>query len=220
MASTDSFWDPAHVVEREFVILVSDIRESSVVLSRSHPANAALFFERFAALSQKAITAVGFDADDFRINRFTGDGFLIFFKNQSPDLEYVNRVVNGAVLAAARMNQDFNELCQSTALSDNTNCGFQTLSLGMGIHLGRVFYGRIAGTFTPDPTGIIRNVVFACRLADSAKKQQILLSVEAYHLLPADSPATMNTRAFKGFGRQSFFEIEPYKYMVSPVAAS
>jgi class 3 adenylate cyclase len=188
------YWTPAQVEYRDFVIVVSDIRRSTEVLSRCHPAVVGTFFQGFARISEEALQQVNFRPGDFRINRFTGDGFLIFIRDVAVSARRTtNPAVERAVRGASRMFGLFQQLCVQIDQEDPV-ANFSSLHVGIGIHLGRVPYGPVAGVrYTPGHTGVKQHVILACRLADVAQSDEILLSRDARHSLDPKYPALHRT---------------------------
>jgi len=113
-------------------------------------------------------TCMGGRIAEFRgtLERFTGDGFMVFFNDPLEQPDHVER----AVRMASAMREDVDELRKGWARK-----GYP-IDVGMGIHTGYATVGFIGYEGRRD-YGVIGNVTnLAARLSDKAEPGEILIS--------------------------------------------
>jgi adenylate cyclase len=147
------------------------------------------------------------------LERFAGDGMMVFFNDPVPCPDPVWR----AVRMAAAMQRRMVDLARGWR-----ERGHQ-LSLGVGIAVGAATCGRIGfeGRFDYAAIGPVTNL--AARLCDRAQPGQILISERAYaevaELVAADPVGEL---ALKGFGRPvpafNVVEVKGLDAAAAPVA--
>ena len=135
------------------------------------------------------------------LERFAGDGFMVFFNDPVEQPDHVER----AVRMALAMHQDI------AALRPRWAQRRYRIDAGMGIHTGYATCGFIGYEGRRD-YGVIGNVTnLAARLSDAAKGGEILVSAavhgELRHLLPFEPVGELELQGFHA--PQSTFRIVP-----------
>ena len=124
------------------------------------------------------------------LERFTGDGFMVFFNDPLEQPDHVER--------ALRMALEMRETL--TTLREGWRLHGYAIDLGIGVHTGYATCGFIGYEGRRD-YGVIGNVTnLAARLSDAAKGGEILISARVRAELP-DSIATepVGELVLKGF---------------------
>jgi class 3 adenylate cyclase len=192
-------WQEARAKDYYLTTLVTDIRGSSRGFNHAPIWRVNNFLHAFASLTDSALRNVC-PTEDYSINNFFGDGFLVFFSE--PDPHAGDKVGPGrAVAAAVEMRMAFRSLirCGDQAL---TGPEFQDMALVAGGGYGQVLYGLVTGTVLPYPlfTGITTEVTLAFRLAELADPEQIIVSENLFRNLGPPSiptrPLTVRPRGF------------------------
>lgn len=185
-------WEPRELEDHDrFTILVTDIRSSSKVLSSCHAAVVEEFLERFGQITKQALAEQVPTEDEYRINRFVGDGFFILLREPNERARW-KEGPSRAVRAAIGMIERFRVLCGEPRWVD-LKTPIPSLRLRAGINYGRVFYGPVAkdviGNHSASITGVVKEVVRAFRMADTAEAESVLVASKAYDELRADLKA-------------------------------
>jgi len=133
------------------------------------------------------------------LERFTGDGFMVFFNDPLEQADHVERAVRMAVAMRATVAR----------LREGWLRKGYSIDLGIGIHTGYATCGFIGYEGRRD-YGVIGNVTnVAARLSDTAQGGEILISAR----VRAELPAALETEpagelALKGFSEpQSAFRV-------------
>jgi adenylate cyclase len=126
------------------------------------------------------------------LERFTGDGMMIFFNDPIPCSDAVERAIHMAVLMRTRVGE----------LKAQWRRRGHQLDFGVGISQGYATLGKIGfeGRFDYAAIGTVTNL--AARLCDEADGEQILVSQRVYSVVEALVEAeTVGELSLKGFSR-------------------
>ena len=126
------------------------------------------------------------------LERFTGDGLMVFFNDPIPCDDAPQRAVRMAVAMRARVAQ----------LQEDWRRRGHDLGFGVGIAQGHATLGRIGfeGRYDYGVLGAVANL--AARLSDRAEGGQILLSQRVYAALEGRvEAAPVDDLSLKGFAR-------------------
>jgi adenylate cyclase len=126
------------------------------------------------------------------LERFAGDGMMIFFNDPLPCLDHAERAVHMAVAMRVRVAD----------LKTGWHKRGHRLAFGVGIAQGYATLGKIGfeGRFDYAAIGTVTNL--ASRLCDEAKEDQILISQRVYSAVEALVEAEMvGELSLKGFSR-------------------
>ncbi|MET0686800.1 MAG: response regulator [Solirubrobacteraceae bacterium] len=124
------------------------------------------------------------------LERFTGDGLMVFFNDPIPCDDAPQRAVRMAVAMRARVAQ----------LQEDWHRRGHDLGFGVGIAQGHATLGRIGFEGRSDYAAIGSVTNAAARLCDEAEPGQILISQRVYaaaeELITADALGDLNLRGF------------------------
>jgi class 3 adenylate cyclase/CheY-like chemotaxis protein len=124
------------------------------------------------------------------LERFTGDGLMVFFNDPIPCDDAPQRAVRMAVAMRARVAQ----------LQEDWRRRGHDLGFGVGIAQGHATLGRIGFEGRSDYAAIGSVTNAAARLCDEAEPGQILISQRVYaaaeDLITADALGDLNLRGF------------------------
>jgi adenylate cyclase len=126
------------------------------------------------------------------LERFTGDGMMIFFNDPIPCSDAVERAIHMAVSMRTRVGE----------LKAQWRRRGHQLDFGVGISQGYATLGKIGfeGRFDYAAIGTVTNL--AARLCDEADGEQILVSQRVYSVVEALVEAeTVGELSLKGFSR-------------------
>lgn len=212
------YWEPDRLKDYGLTVLVTDIRKSTKTLRRANLTKIIMFMRAFGGMT---FDALQFPKNEYQINNFIGDGFLIFFREINPfALEQDKIGPERAVTTALRMREEFRALCKRPEITEK---GFKNMKLSAGIAFGSVIYGPLIGPIpqpdstadsdasfiqSPRYTGITHDVTLAFRLSKEDGSGQILISEEAHQRLP---PGCFRTQALrrdlKGLGTVTCYKV-------------
>lgn len=141
---------------------MTDIRCSSPILTTWPPDTVRRFIFEFSALTYQILSDI-VPAEEYHVNNFLGDGFLIFLSERD-ERDLVRRGPERAVRAARRMRREFDQLCESP-LYTHAAPRLPPMRLLSGIAHGEVIYGPFAASAAavPRSTGMTSNVVLCSR---------------------------------------------------------
>jgi class 3 adenylate cyclase len=124
------------------------------------------------------------------LERFTGDGLMVFFNDPLPCPDAPERAVKMAVAMRGRVSQ---------LAEDWTRMGYD-LDVGIGIAQGHATLGRIGFEGRSDYAAIGSVTNLASRLCEQAAPGQILISARVYagseHVVTAQSVGELSLRGF------------------------
>ena len=124
------------------------------------------------------------------LERFTGDGLMVFFNDPIPCDDAPQRAVRMAVAMRARVAQ----------LQEDWRRRGHDLGFGVGIAQGHATLGRIGFEGRSDYAAIGSVTNAAARLCDEAEPGQILISQRVYaaaeDMISADALGELNLRGF------------------------
>jgi class 3 adenylate cyclase len=193
-------WDLPEVQDVTLTMLVTDIRRSTEAFTECDPDTLRVFLYQFSNMTDQVLNEVAQGNSNYRISEFRGDGFLTFLSEPVPGDSRIAGPTR-ALLAGLSMRDRFRDLCRN---ADFRGSKLEETHLGIGIAYGKVQYGHLTGMAVVRTTGIGRDVMLACRLADTADNNQVLVSHEAAeHLQLADLRVQVTTitipTSLKGF---------------------
>lgn len=190
----------------QLTVLVTDIQGSSEILKDVHEKKIQRFMLEFGDQTSGALhELVPREKQEWSINNFLGDGFLIFFSE--PDPACPDRVgPERAVMAAFKLVAVFRKFCSSQDPT-MTQKGFEKMQLKVGIGHGPVVYAPFTTT-RPYPTGITSEVTLAFRLCAEADGKQVFISKSVNEELPPGRFKTEPRQGnFKGIGNLEYYEV-------------
>ncbi|MFN8526185.1 MAG: hypothetical protein U0821_24050 [Chloroflexota bacterium] len=155
-------WGDPSVQRAELTVFVTDILNSTPVLTRCTPHEARVFLHEFSSLTLDALDRVCDHREQFRIDTFVGDGFLTFISELLPQDPYIHGPARAAA-AAIRMRDEFDVLC--TRRFGNMSADAQQMKLVSAISFGTVYYGQFTSPAIDRPTGVLSTVVQTFRMA-------------------------------------------------------
>jgi adenylate cyclase len=145
---------------KELTVFFSDIRSFTAIAERLEPEDLAellrLYVERMADIAHRC---------DGTIDKFIGDGMMVFFGDPVAQPDHAERCVRMALAmqqAVAELNLEL------------TRRGLPAIGVGMGINTGYATVGSLGSTRFASYTALGRTVNIAARLADLAEAGQIL----------------------------------------------
>jgi class 3 adenylate cyclase len=156
--------DETHVLKptrQEVTIVFSDLRNFTHFSETSEPEEIIAMLSDFHALYGEIIFQY-----DGTLERFAGDGVMVFFGAPVPFKDHARRAVAMAVAARERL----------VGLRDKWKKLGYTLDVSFGISTGYVFVGNIGFEGRMDYAAIGKTTNLAARLCAAAKGGQILIS--------------------------------------------
>jgi len=127
------------------------------------------------------------------IDKFMGDGIMIFFGDPVPQDDHALRTVR----CALDMNKRLEELQRKWFPAGENN-----LSIGIGINTGYVTVGNFGSSERMEYTVIGNQVNLASRLQAIAGPGEILISAQTFGLVNENIKAqNLGSHVFKGFAR-------------------
>lgn len=171
---------------REIVVLFCDMRGFTAFAEIAEPEEVmAVLAEYHAALGPLVHRSEG------TLDRFAGDGFMVFFNDPLPCVDPAMRAVRLAVDMRAAI---------ATAAEGWRRRGF-SIGFGIGIAQGYATLGRIGfqGRFDYSAIGTVTNI--AARLCAEAKDGQILMTRRVASATEVMNPAPAGEIALKGLSR-------------------
>ena len=179
--------DPLQIHRREIAVLFLDLRGFTAFADRAEP-------EEVIEVLNEYHTAIGELIGDYEgtLERFTGDGIMVFFNDPIPVLNPAERAVRLALAMRDRVD----------ALTARWNRRGYDLGMGMGIALGYATIGAIGFKGRWDYAAIGRVPNLAARLCSEAQSGQILInipSLEGMENLVTTEP--VGDLGLKGFQR-------------------
>jgi len=172
---------------RQVVVAFCDLRNFTAFAETSEPEEVMDLLREYHQLLGSII-----DAHDGTLERFTGDGVMVFFNDPFPCRDPADRAV--------RMALEINERVRDCATRWR-RLGFD-LALGTGIAQGYATLGRIGyeGRYDYAAIGSVTNQ--AARLCDEAEPWQVLVPERLVATCEGRLRTTpVGTRRFKGFSR-------------------
>jgi class 3 adenylate cyclase len=172
---------------REITVLVCDIRGFTAFSETADPEEVMGLLRDYHGQAGRLIFA-----REGTIERFTGDGFMVFFNDPIPCPDPAARAVRLAV--------DLRDRLEITL--DTWRRRGHALGLGIGIAMGYATLGRVGfeGRLDYAAIGTVTNL--AARLCQEARDRQILVSPRVFadveSLVDAER---LGTLALRGFGR-------------------
>ena len=153
--------DPLATHRREITVVFLDLRGFTAFAETSEPEEVMGVLREYHAEMGRLILA-----HEGTLERFTGDGMMIFFNDPTPVPDPAQRAVRMAVAMRDRV----------TALASTWRKRGYDLALGVGIAQGYATIGAIGfeGRWDYGAIGTVTNL--AARLCGEAKAQQILIS--------------------------------------------
>ena len=128
------------------------------------------------------------------IDKYMGDGLMVFFGDPEPHPDHALRAVN----AAREMQQKTKELREQWSLE-----GRMSIEIRIGVHSGEVVVGNMGSRSRMEYTVIGSDVNLAQRLESNCPPGKILISQEVADQLSAHIHSTpMGTIKAKGFNEQ------------------
>ena len=179
--------DPLEVHRREIAVLFLDLRGFTAFADRAEP-------EEVIEVLNEYHTAIGELIGDYEgtLERFTGDGIMVFFNDPIEVPNPVERAIRLALAMRDRVG----------ALTSRWNRRGYDLGMGIGIALGYATIGAIGFEGRWDYAAIGRVPNLAARLCSEARSGQILIntpSLEGMENLVTAEP--VGDLSLKGFQR-------------------
>jgi adenylate cyclase len=160
--------------ERTFTVLFADIRNFTAFSEGRTP-------HEVVALLNAYFSAVGpvIEAHGGTINKYLGDGLMVFFGAPEPRADHALQGVRAAVAMVHRVH----ELKETWA-----KLGCPGLRIGVGVHTGKVVVGTVGSKRRLEYTAIGDTVNAAARIESENKPlaTEILISAETYMALPQE----------------------------------
>jgi class 3 adenylate cyclase len=179
--------DPLQIHRREIAVVFLDLRGFTAFADRTEP-------EEVIEVLNEYHTAIGELVGDYEgtLERFTGDGIMVFFNDPIPVPNPVERAIRLALAMRDRVG----------ALTSRWNRRGYDLGMGIGIALGYATIGAIGFEGRWDYAAIGRVPNLAARLCSEAQSGQILInlpSLEGIENLVTVEP--VGELSLKGFQR-------------------
>ena len=150
---------------REIVVVFCDLRDFTQFAESSEPEEVmGVLNEYFAALGEMIFRFEG------TLERFTGDGLMVFFNDPLPCADAPERAVAMAVAMRERVNE----------LADGWRRHGHDLGFGIGIAQGFATLGRIGFPGRSDYAAIGSVANLAARLCGAAERDQILVAQRVF----------------------------------------
>jgi class 3 adenylate cyclase/DNA-binding response OmpR family regulator len=144
-------------------VMFADIRGFTTFSEHLPPEKVVEALNRYLALAVEAILA-----EEGTLDKFVGDAVMALFNTPLLQPDYVLRAVRAALAM------------QQTILNYNESIANQSLSFGIGIHMGQAVVGNIGTAQQMNYTAIGDTINLAKRLQENARGGQILLSRAVY----------------------------------------
>jgi class 3 adenylate cyclase len=157
--------DPLKSHRREVVVVFLDLRGFTAFAETTEPEEIMGVLREYHAQMGQVILA-----HEGTLERFAGDGMMVFFNDPVPQPDHVERAVRMAVA----MREMFVDLSAKWA-----RLGFE-LGLGIGVATGYATLGRIGFEGRYDYGMVGTAVIVASRLSSAAEANQILLNPRAH----------------------------------------
>jgi class 3 adenylate cyclase len=172
---------------REVTVVFCDLRGFTAFAETTEP-------EEVMAVLREFHTAMGAIIHQYEgtLERFAGDGMMIFFNDPLPCADPAERAIGMAAAMRARVAE----------LKVQWHRRGHQLAFGMGVAQGYATLGKIGfeGRFDYAAIGTVTNL--ASRLCDEAKGDQILVSPRVYSVVePLVDAEMMGELTLKGFSR-------------------
>lgn len=178
---------------REVTVLFFDLRGFTTFVESADGPTVMSMLREFHAVAGPIIFA-----HDGTLERFMGDGMMVYFGDPDPHPDHANRAVRTAI----EVRDAFIKL-QKSWLQKNI-----LLGLGAGIATGEALLGQIGfeGRHDYAALGIVTNT--AARLCDIARPGQILLASRTVELVSEQRPRAAGKITLKGFSNSlTIFEV-------------
>ena len=172
---------------REIVVVFCDLRGFTSFAESSEPEEVMGVLQEYHEAMGELIFAYG-----GTLERFTGDGLMVFFNDPLP--------IDDAPARALRMSVAMRDRVR--VLAERWRRRGYDLALGIGLAQGFATLGRIGfeGRFDYAAIGSVTNL--AARLCDAAKPWQVLASQRVFHAAePAVDGEPVGELQLKGFSR-------------------
>jgi adenylate cyclase len=170
---------------REIVVVFCDLRGFTPFAESSEPEEVMSVLASYHEVVGKLIFAYG-----GTLERFTGDGLMVFFNDPIPVPDAPERAVRMAVAMRGRVSQ----------LAEEWSRRAFDLHMGVGLAQGHATLGRIGFEGRSDYAAIGSVTNLAARLCEQAGPGQILISPRVYaateHLLVAEPVGELSLRGF------------------------
>ena len=178
---------------QDVVVLFADIRGFTRFTEANDPEYVVSVLNR--TLTELSVPLRVFDGI---LDKYVGDGFLVFFEAKPGSEDAAPRAVD----AARMMQKAFRNLWHDAPTSD-----LRELGLGIGVSAGRVVVGNIGSEKSMDYTVVGDAVNVASRLEGMAKPGEILLCGAVRSRLQADDSVDLVHAAGRVRGRGKALEI-------------
>jgi class 3 adenylate cyclase len=135
------------------------------------------------------------------LERFTGDGIMVFFNDPAPQEDHAARSVRMALAIRERFGE----------ISEEWRRRGYVLQLGIGIATGYATMGRIGFEGRYDYGGVGNAIILASRLSGEAEPNEILISQRTFAALDGGQgmAEAAGERTLKGFSRpQLVYSVE------------
>lgn len=153
---------------KQLTILFADIRGFTAFSDVAEPEEVITFLNTY--LSKMTDLVFKYEGT---LDKFLGDGMLVFFNDPVPQPDHAKRAV--------QMAMDMQE--KAKEISSEWSIGDSPLSVGIGISTGYVTVGAIGSEHRMEYTVIGTQVNLAARLVTVAEPGQIIISQRTYELV-------------------------------------
>ncbi|WP_202224934.1 adenylate/guanylate cyclase domain-containing protein [Okeania sp. KiyG1] len=161
-------------VEREMTVLFSDIRDFTTISEQITPAQNFAFINEYLGYMEPQIQAHG----GF-IDKYIGDAIMALFPNSADD----------AVKGAIAMLQEL-----KTYNSERQQKNLKPISIGIGLHTGRLILGTVGGFGRMDGTAIGDAVNLSSRVEELTKTYGVSLLITHQTLARLNNPLEYDLR--------------------------
>ena len=172
---------PEGGIETDIAVMFADLRGSTALAERLEPAAFADILSRFYGLKLEVLAP-----HRAIIDKMIGDEVMAFFAPMGRQDYQAS-----AVAAAVDLMRRFREVLPEE----------EHPRLGIGLHKGRAFVGKVGAGEIKDLTALDDTVNSAARLQSEARAGEIVISEDLYHAVALDFP-DLEQRILRLRGRQ------------------
>jgi class 3 adenylate cyclase len=171
-------WDKLATSRQNLTTLVVDVRSSSRFFhdlsELDRHGDLLLFLTELSSATHRVLESItGGSYPECRVDKFTGDGFLIFF-DEPEDGAAIKIGPARAVVAARLLRARVQAMIERLSRDDPAlKPDLDKMGIVSGVVHGEVLYGPVAWPATRAPTGVLDSVVRAFRFSQVRKHRDI-----------------------------------------------